>query len=261
VTRNACAQIRADLGAFIDRELPGVRMLRVADHLAACEPCASEVDALRSVGQMLRTAAERQPTPPAVALITDDVVELVRTEKAQSWSALLSRGFGDWRWALVGTGSLAATSVLALFVSAVLVLGPAPERDDSLAALISNLTSPSGMLFLEASPPGAAQDTMLIGVDNGATPQDVARDEQVMPAIVRLTEQQFVGQLTDAVTREGRLVELGSMPENERRYTEALLDGINRIRSSEPARGSTGSLNVTKIRWVTNTSVTAKGLN
>jgi hypothetical protein len=261
VTTAGCALIRADLGAFIDRELPGVQMLRVADHLASCDRCASEVDSLRSIGQMLRTAAERNQTPPAVALIADDVVELVRAENAQSWRALLTRGFGDWRWTLAGAGSVAATSVLALFVSAVLVLGPAPERDDSLAALISNLTSPSGMLFLEASPPGAAKDAMLVGVDNGGTSREIARNEQVMPAVLRITEQQFVEQLTDAVAREGRLVELGSMPESKRRYTEALLDGINRIRSSEPARGSTGSLNVTKIRFVTTTGVTAKGLN
>lgn len=255
-----CAAIRSDLGAFIDRELTGVRMLRVAGHLTGCETCASEAEALRSVGQLLRTAAERSEIPADVSRLASGVVERVRAENAQSWRALLSRGFDDWRWALVGTGSVAATFVSALAVSAVLVFGPAPEREDSLAALITNLTSPSGLLLLEARSAGKGVDSMLLEVGNGAKQSGTSSNEGVMPVVLRLTEQQFVRDLTDVVTREGRLVELGSMPEQERRYTEALLDGISRMRSSEPARGSTGSLTVTKIRLVTSTGVTAKGL-
>jgi hypothetical protein len=255
-----CTRTRRSLGAYVDHELPGAEMLEVSAHLASCAACAEEADALRIVGQLLRGAAERRPTPIEAGRVAHGVLERVRAERAVSWPALFRHGFGDWRWTVVGTGSLAATSVSTLLVAAVLAFGPAPERVDSLAALISNLGTPTGLLLLEARSTGGGADAMLFEVDSGARPQSLARDDDVMPVVFRLAEQQLVGALTDAVTREGRLVELGSMPDSERRNAEALLDAISRLRSAEPAFGSSGSLAVSKVRFVTSTGVTAKGL-
>ena len=73
------------------------------------------------------------------------------------------------------------------------------------------------------------------------------------------TEAQLVGALAEALTRHGRVINLYLMTPEDRRYTESLLDEINRLRFTEPlAVGA--ALAVHQVRLVTSTGVSAKGL-
>lgn len=252
---------RQKLGAFVDGELSGAERLRVSQHLAACPSCSAEATALGSLGDVLRLAAADAPAPPELDGLAGGVISRVRAERAESWRGFVERLVDDWHYALVGFGSVSAAFVMIAFVSVMLEFGPIPERDDSLAALISNLNSPAGTLFVEATPLGKDQHSMLMLVNNDLVMPDDSLPGGVVPMVVRyVSEQEIVGALSEAMTRDGRLLELRSMSVQQRRYTESLLDTIGRMRSGQPAYSSTGSLNVHSLWLVTNTGVTAKGI-
>jgi hypothetical protein len=254
---------KQNLGAFVDGELSGADRLRVSQHLSGCESCAAEAETLGALGDMLRAGITvSDPAPGAFDGLAGGVISRVRAERAQSWRGFVERFMDDWHYAIVGSGAVAAAFVSIAFVSVMLQFGPAPERDDSLAALISNLNSPAGTLFVEATPiSGKDRNSMLMQVGNDLVMPDESFGAGAMPVVLRyVSEQEFVGALSDAMTRDGRLLELRSMTEQQRRYTEGLLDAIGRLRSGQTAFSSAGSLNVHSVWLVTNTGVTAKGI-
>ncbi len=252
-----------NLGAFVDGELSGADRLRVSQHLAECTSCAAEAEGLGQLGDVLRAAAlSSDPEPGAFDGLAGGVISRVRAERAQSWRGFIERLVDDWHYAIVGAGAVAAAFVSIAFVSVMLQFGPAPERDDSLAALIANLNSPAGTLFVEATPIGGKdRNSMLMQVGNELSMPDESFGAGTVPVVLRyVSEQEFVGALSDAMTHDGRLLELRSMTEQQRRYTEGLLDAIGRLRSGQTAFSSAGSLTVHSVWLVTNTGVTAKGI-
>ncbi|HUL73002.1 MAG TPA: zf-HC2 domain-containing protein [Vicinamibacterales bacterium] len=250
-----------DLGAFVDGELSGAARLRVSQHLASCEACAATADALALLGEDVRSAAAVPAAPPELEGLAGGVISRVRAERAQSWRGFVDRLVDDWHYALVGAGAITAAFVSIGIVSVMLEFGPRPERDDSLAALIANLNSPAGTLFVEATPiSGKDRDPILMQVGNDLPDSDGATSGAVPVVLRYASEQELVGALSDAMTPDGRLLELHSMSEQQRRYTEGLLDTIGRLRSGQTAFSSTGSLNVHSLWLVTNTGVTAKGI-
>jgi anti-sigma factor RsiW len=258
--RAACETVRPLLGTYVDGELRGHDLADVSRHLESCAPCTREVENLTGLGEMLRSAAREAPAAPEMGGLAGGVTSRVRAESAQSWHGLLSRAVDDWHWVIVGAGSVAATFVSTMFVSLILTFGPAPERPDSLAALMSNLGSPAGTLFLIAAPVTGDSDWVLMQVNDGRPLASRATAALVVRVSAeRLTERELVGRLAEAVMPKGRLVNLHEMPRIDREYTEALLDEINRLRTPEPAPVA-GAVTVGGVRLVTSTGVTAKGL-
>jgi hypothetical protein len=255
---NTCDSLREHLGAYVDGELAGAEMLRVSQHLEDCADCARLVDEDRGIGGLLRETMLAAPPTPSLAGLASGVITRVRAESAQSWRNVFRRGVDDWHWLIVGGGSVLATFVSMVFASALLFFGPDPARPDSLSALITNLGSSAGRLLVEATPVGDDKDSMLMEVDSGNQRAD---GDVVIPAMLGFpTERDLVDALNQAVVPQGRLVELSAMPEVERKYTESLLDNINRFRLGEPTYGSMGPLNVHRVRLVTNTGVSAKAM-
>jgi putative zinc finger protein len=253
-----CKSYEPFLNAFVDGELGGVEMLRVSQHLEDCRACAIEVESLRDVGATLRGAAAGEAAVPPMLGLAAGVIARIGAEEAQSWRGVLRRGVDDWHWAIVGGGSVLATFVSVLFVGALLLFGPVPVREDSLAALISNLGAPAGRILIEATPKGDAKDSMLMEIETGANAEGV-QHARVMPAMLGLaTERDYVDALTNAVAPQGRILDLSAMSESYRRYTESLLDNITRFRLGDPIIAATATLSVHKIRLVTNTAVSAK---
>jgi hypothetical protein len=253
-----CKSLQPLLNAFIDGELGGAEMIRVSQHLEDCDACALEVDSLRGVGGLLRRAAADEAAVPPMLGLAAGVIARIGAEEAQSWRGVLRRGVDDWHWVIVGGGSVAATFVSVVFVAALLLFGPVPIREDSLSALINNLGAPAGRLLIEATPKGDTKDSMLMEVDNDAKP-DGADSPRVVTAMLGLpTERDYLDALTNALAPQGHLVELSAMPEGYRRYTEWLLDNMNRFRLGDRMVASAGPLSVYKIRLVTNTAVSAK---
>ncbi len=256
----ACRRHR--LGAFVDGELSGAERLGVSRHLVTCESCAAYVRELEEVGGSLRNAAETTSAPIELDGLAGGVISRIRAERDQSWRGFVERLLDDWHYVIVGTGAVAAAFVSIAIVSLMLEFGPQPEREDSLAALISNLNTSAGTLFVEATPlSGRDRSSMLMQVNNDLVMPDDSLPGGVVPIVLRYaTEQEFVGALSDAMTRDGRLLELRSMSAQQRRYTESLLDAIGRLRAGQTGFSSAGSLNVHSLWLVTNTGVTAKGI-
>lgn len=256
--RVTCESVRPQLSAFADGELVGGEMLRVAEHLDVCRECASEVADIRGLGDDLRGAATGFVMPPALSGLADGVISRVRAEAAQSWRAVFARAIEDWHWAVVGLGSLAATTTNLLFVSLLLTFGPAPPSDDSLASLMNNLRRPAGTVILMATPIGHDQEATLMLLDNAGSGESQGLG-QLPPEFTTQTDRDLVEALTDVVTDKGQLVNLNAMQPDARRYAEWLMDEISRIKSNGPARVP-GSMKVHLVGLVTTTGVTAKGL-
>jgi len=221
-----CQVIRRSLGAFVDGELPGADMLRTASHLDVCEKCAQELESLREVGDMLRVSARLVPTPSMDGL-ADGLVARVLAEEAQSWHAKLQRGVDDWHWAIVGLGSVTATSLVAMFVAFVLAFGPAPFRSDSLTAVLSEQGTGRGPSYGYSVPPRIGGE-LALATFIGPSEQDVVHD----------LSEQFE-----------RFPDFQRMDDEERRYTEGLLDRIISIRAS-----------ISQGLLMEHTTVTASGL-
>ena len=257
-----CKRIQRKLGAFVDGELPGAEMLPVAQHLEACAACADHVRDLRDVGELLRGASAMAPAHATdLDGLAAGVVTRIRAERAASWMAAFSHAVDDWHWFFVGAGSLAATLGSAMLVSSLILSGPKPEREDSLAALLSNLTEPAGTLFVVATPVGQDRDSMVMQFDNGR-PSVKNREGATMPERFDTPTDNELVQALDLslVTREGRFVDVRSMSAKDRRNADLIFEEIRRrLGAYEPARESTG-LVVHRIELVANTSVTATAL-
>ena len=254
--RADCDSVRDDLDAFADGELRGDELRYVSQHIDSCVRCTEEVEIRRSVGGLIRESAQqwRHQPPPGLA---SGVITQVRTESSLSWRAVFSRGVEDWHWIIVGGGAVTATFVSTLFCSALLLLGTAAPRSDSLSAMVTNLVSSPGQLYAEVARPGRpGQEVMFVQIETSAEPVGSMPD-----VLAREGEESlWVAALAQSLAGGGPLGQLAAMPEKERKRTEWLLDNIARMRSVEPAVGPMNALKVYRLHLVTNTEVTAKGL-
>jgi hypothetical protein len=116
----------------------------------------------------------------------------------------------------------------------ILAFGPAPEREDSLSALLNNLGSPAGLLFVYASPAGSKQDAVLLQVDNGQPTASRMTAALASMSDASRTEADLVQALASVVIQQGgRVVPLASLPLLERHRAELLLTEIMRLRDSQ----------------------------
>jgi len=249
-----CDWIRDDLDAFVDGELRGDELRRVSQHVEACRRCADEIESRETLGSLIRASVEREYQSPIPSGLAAGVVARARAESYFSLRAGLGRAVEDWHWVIVGGGAVAATLVVMLCCSALLVLGTNKVDGDSLSALGTNLRSSAGVLYAEVSRPGGGdEDAVLVRLDTG----DAAAAP--LPAVLlrnRGGEQQLLDALGETLGRGGPFVQ----SEAERRYVEQLMDHIARVRRAEPQVSGPGSLTVHRLRLVTTTDVTAKGL-
>jgi hypothetical protein len=251
MTHLSCQSVRSHLGAFVDDELTGRTRLQVAAHIEQCTDCAEEAEELRGLGAELRSAALAQPMP-AFAGLASGVIGRVRAERAQSWRAMFERAVGDWHWVVVGAGSVLATTITTSVVWLVLLFGPAPVREDSLAALLNNLSTSPGSMFLVVSPKADVEHLTLMQISDAAS-------SRVVPATMRISERELVDALAHGLARTGWRGQLHSMTAAQRLYVESLLDEISRPHVAERALFGP-QITVRQLHLITETSVTAKGL-
>jgi hypothetical protein len=249
-----CDVIRQELDAFVDGELRGGDLRRVAEHLDGCRLCSDEVDDRRQLGGLIRDSVAgsyHQPIPTGLAA---GVVARTRAETYFSWRAGLGRAVEDWHWVIVGGGAVTSTFVSMLFCAALLLFGTATPNAASLSTLGYNLSVSPGALYAEVSQQGG--NMMLVQLDTGASSTPV-------PGLLHLSdeERQLVEMLGQTLARGGGFVQLAAMPEAERRYTEWLLANLARVRRAEPNVGPLDQLTVYRLHLVTNADVSAKGLD
>jgi hypothetical protein len=246
----SCESVRPHLGAFVDDELTGRERLQVVSHMERCTSCATEAEDLRGLGAGLRSAAASRPVP-AFAGLASGVIGRVRAERAQSWRAMFERAVGDWHWVVVGAGSVLATTITTSVVWLVLWFGPAPERADSLAALLNNLSTSPGSMFLIVSPKADAKHLTLMQVSDASS--------RNVSVTMRMSERELVDALAHRLEQTGWRGQLHSMTADQRQDVESLLDDISSPRLADPALFGP-QITVRQVHLVTETSVTAKGL-
>ncbi len=212
----ACWQVRRQLSAFHDGELPVGDQIAVQAHLRECPACAAEARELDDLGNCLRTGALSVGVQPDVwEGLPSSVVSRMKAEDAESFSGRTGRVFEDLHfvWAALGaTGSTVACLALIFAIFYYAIASPAgSNRNPMVVGPTMNL-------------PSAAQD-----------------------AFPTATTEDLVLALDAVVTREGRIARLQLIPEPgtrlqkpseaERQAVITLLDAISKARFN-PARFS-----------------------
>jgi anti-sigma factor RsiW len=254
-----CRAIRDDIDAFVDDELTGVERLRVSQHLERCSACAEEVQAAGELGALLRHGAAAGLANRRIDGLASGVVSLSRALWAESWRGLVDRAFGNWHWAIVGIGSVAATFVSTMFVSLILEFGPVPQRDDSLSAVMASRVAPAGLLFVYATAPVEIEDPVPLQFNHSElAPSSRAGHPPPTrrPGGPRTTAE-LVGDLTAALARQGHIVAVDRLTPRDRRHAEELLTEISR-RLVPDSRPFGGAVRVEQVRLITSTSVSAR---
>jgi len=252
------------LAEYVDGELSGIERLHVSRHLGECDACGAEAASLQRLGDLLRGVGQVNIAPAALAGLAGGVVSRVGAERALSWRALFDRAVEDWHWFLVGFGSVAAAFFSVTFVSAVLHFGPAPGREDSVSALLSNrdwqvvTSTQEGSLYVWATPIRGSDWRIAL------TSRERKEAAEIPTSVAGLeTEQDLVAALGDALTGTGQPIDGRSMTPAMRLLTGALFDRLlelqNRQLQAPADAGDMRSL-VYRLQFVTNTEVTAKGL-
>lgn len=256
---NPCAEVMAEVDAFIDDRVPGQVRLRIAEHLETCASCAGEVRAIVGVGEAIRGALTSDAViDRRLSGLGPRVVERVRAEERLSRNGWLAQALDGWHWTIVGAGSVVGTLLTTSLLSLILAFGPTPARDDSLSALLGNLAESPGYIFIEAALLDNGQVTELLQVQNGqpAASRVVTALVTSSPGATR-SEAQVVDELAATVTRDGRVLSLAAMDKETRERTEALFTELTNISLRKRSTGSLErTLNVRGVRLVT--SITAK---
>jgi hypothetical protein len=135
----SCADVRRDLSAFHDEELPVGERIAIADHLEHCPGCAMEAEDLVTMREALQAAnhAELVACGPMISRVQSDVIERLAAEDSVSLGTWISELLDDRRRAFMTTGAALAACVLVIL--GVLQLGIGRKgQPDSLAALLEH---------------------------------------------------------------------------------------------------------------------------
>jgi len=212
-----CRQMRRQLSAFHDGELPVGEQIALQAHLRECPDCAAEVREMDDLAACLRAGAlSEEVSPEEWQGLPSMVVSRMKAEDAQSISGMTGRFFEDMHlfWAVLGaTGATVACLALIFTI------------------FYFGITSPAG-------------SNMNPVVMNARMDLPSAASNEAFPASALLDQEDLALALDAVVTREGRISKLeviqpgdgrnGLSPE-ERQAVLALIDAISKARF-EPAR-------------------------
>ena len=246
------------LAEYVDGELSGIERLHVSRHLEQCAECGEEAASMLQLGETLRSVAKLTVVPGHLSGLASGVVSRVGAERAQSWKALFGRAVEDWHWFMVGFGSVAASFFSVALVSAMLHFGPAPEREDSVSALLSNrdwqvLNSPSGSLYVWASPIRASDWRIML---TGKERQEAAAAQKDTASI---SDEDLSGTLGEMLVRTGQPIDMQSMTPAMRSLASALFSRLNQLSGPTVREGTDVRGAVYRLQYVTNIEVPAKG--
>jgi hypothetical protein len=246
MTGLTCAAVRQRLAAFHDDELPVQQRIAVQGHLNGCEACLGELDTYDEVASALRLAAAPGPADDWTGL-TPGVIGRMRAEANEAWLARMGRLFDDLHLVWIGLASTAATILCGAIVLSMMHFA-SPEREDSLRAMITIVSAPSGSNLNPAS-----LDGLMIRVPS--VPED-----GIVPASLERSgaEGEVMLAFSAVITREGAISGMEALGEGRRtRQVARLIDEISRGRL-EPARYGTDPIAVNLVWLVEHMTVTGK---
>jgi hypothetical protein len=212
-----CRQMRRQLSAFHDGELPVGEQIALQAHLRECPDCAAEVRELDDLAACVRAGAlSAEVSPDEWQALPSMVVSRMKAEDAQSISGMTGRFFEDMHlvWAVLGaTGATVACLALIFTI----------------------------FYFGITSPAGSNMNPMVM---NARMNLPSAASNEAFPASALLDQEDLALALDAVVTKEGRVTKLeviqpgggrAGLSREERQAVLALLDAISKARF-EPAR-------------------------
>jgi len=238
-----CHQVRDDLQACHDGELPIEMQVQIQNHLHECVACRLEAASLADLGDALRTMAGAVPgrTMAETGIITGAVIERIRVEQQNSLVSQFRNLFDDMHLVWAGLGATMAL-LFCVFASAGVLQAASQERSDSLAGIISTIAS------------GANDPVRLSGT---SYENDALLDTtEAMPA-----GEDAELMLSAFVTRDGRIQNVEVLEEQVRALQVkpdvvlAMIEAASRARFAPSQAGAAGGFNVV---WLV-TSTTVKG--
>jgi hypothetical protein len=126
----SCEQVRAELSAFYDEELPVTDRIAISDHLDGCPSCRLEADDLELIGDALQSTArvEDVAVMPGLSRLQADILERWNAEERASFGRSVRNLFDDPRRASASFGvSVVASLCLAMSAFLLAPSGP-PSR-------------------------------------------------------------------------------------------------------------------------------------
>jgi len=231
-----CTAARRRLHAFHDGELAVADQIAVGSHLEWCDHCAAALAELRALGSTLQALA------PGRAAAVDEsgsfqraVLNRVKAEREASFVARVRGMFDDMHLVYSGLGAAAATIVCVVIMLSMMRFA-SDERPDSLAAIMSVLSTSLGC------------DSVTDLIDGGGCSRWEAQFQRANESV----EQDVVFTLDAVVTEKGRLADLERLKLHRRRPSaamqletiEGLLDAVSRSRidSQTPQLAVTGNM-------------------
>jgi hypothetical protein len=246
MTLLTCAAVRRRLPAFYDRELPVRELIAIESHVADCPPCTRELQTLQCLGDTLRLAAAPGPADDWTGL-QPGVISRMRAEADASWAARAGRFLDDLHLLWIGLAATAATCICGAVALSALHFA-APERHDSLRAVISVMAAPIGSNLN----PGRLEAYMQL--------PSVPRRGPMEAMLARpVSEEELELALSAIVTREGRVSDVSVLANDADLEPEVqlILDAISRAKL-EPARFQETPMAVNLVWLLTHTTVKAK---
>jgi hypothetical protein len=239
----ACWQVRRQLSAFHDGELPVGDQIAVQAHLRDCPECAAEARDLETLGACLRNGALSAGVERSVwEALPSMVVSRMKAEDAESIGGRTGRFFEDLHVVWAALGATGATVACLLLIATIMHFAiPLPAGSNGNPTVADARFSPDWTGDYGMSFPSPSGDTFSVAATSD--------------------EPDLVVALDTVVSREGRITKLKVLQEpspEERRTVLALLDAISKSRL-QPARLAGGRVPVAvNMVWLY-ASLTVKG--
>jgi hypothetical protein len=217
--RISCALVRKDLAAYHDGELEVARQVAIRHHLASCQSCTMEADALGSLGELVRqsSASRSESLRDAVGSLHARVVARVQAEQPRRSTARRLIDFNDGHLLWVAGGATMATLVCLLALMGVMRMS-LREVPSSLSAVIGALSDPGSnrnpvaldaRIVLPRADPDALMPSPLLKPSEGwlaisavVTREGLVRDVALLPTSTASdSEDQELLDLLDAATQ------------------------------------------------------------
>jgi anti-sigma factor RsiW len=249
--RLSCWQVRSELSAFHDQEMPVEDRIAIADHLDACPVCRVEASDLVAISEALHSTARTEDVAvmPGLNRLQADILGRWDAEERASLSRRILNLFDDPGRASASVGISVVASFCLAFAAFVLAQSPI-RHPESLKAVMTqsersrttDIDLPEASVELPRADPEAVMPAAVFNSDRG--------DEVAFAALVTAD-----GDLEELEYLGGRSHGRRSPPATHEQLSQ-LLNAVATARF-EPGRvaGSPASFNV--IWLVTHTTVRA----
>jgi hypothetical protein len=147
-----CEQVRAELSAFYDEELPVTDRIAISDHLDGCPSCRLEANDLELIGDALQATArvEDVAVMPGLNRLQTDILERWNAEERASFGRSFRSLFDDPRRASASVGVSVVASLCLAMIAFLVAQSPIRHPESLKAAMTLSARARTGDIYLPA---------------------------------------------------------------------------------------------------------------